>query len=155
MFKKFIAAFAVIAALLPGVALAQAKNGTKAEAQAMAKKAAAYIKSVGTEKAFAEINTQGGQFHDRDLYVFVGNLKGVWQAHGQNAKLIGRDLSELKDADGKPFIKEILKVAESGKGAWVDYKWTNPVTKAVEAKTSWIERVPGTDLFAAVGAYQQ
>jgi cytochrome c len=49
----------------------------------------------------------------------------------------------LKDADGKFFMKEIIKTAaEKGKG-WVDYKWMNPVTKKVVDKTTYVEKVDG------------
>lgn len=47
---------------------------TKTAATALVKPAVAYIKAVGPDKAYAEIDTKGGQFHDRDLYIFVQGL---------------------------------------------------------------------------------
>jgi signal transduction histidine kinase len=60
---------------------------------------------------------------------------------------------ELKDQDGKAMIKDMVAVAKSpaGKG-WVDFKWPNPVTKAVEAKSGYVMRVD--DMFVGSGIYK-
>jgi hypothetical protein len=72
------------------------------EAIAMATKAAALIKSAGKEKAFAEISDQKNiNFHDRDLYVYVYDMNGVALAHGNNPKMVGKNLLELKDQKEK------------------------------------------------------
>jgi len=71
-------------------------------------------------------------------------------AHGTNSGLIGRTVLELKDVDGKPFNHEVQAVTDT---AWVAYKWQNPVTKAVEAKTQYTIRVG--DYVVGVGAYAQ
>lgn len=115
----------------------------------MAIKAADYLKQNGPEKAFAAFDAPGGAFHDRDLYVFVQNNSGVVQAHGTNAALIGKNLISMKDVDGKPFVKDIVDVKDTG---WVDYKWLDPQTKLVEPKTSYIVRVG--DYLVGVGAYK-
>lgn len=40
-------------------------------------------------------------------------------------------------ANGKEFIKTAN--SKTGKG-WVDYKWPNPLSKALEAKSSYVEK---------------
>lgn len=85
---------------------------TKPEAEAMVKKAMGYLKSNGREKTFAEIDKKDGQFVDRDLYLVVYGTDGVVRAHGANAKMIGKNLMELKDVDGKPFVKERVEMAK-------------------------------------------
>ena len=133
-----------------GVQAARAdEHATPDQAKAMAIKAADFLKQNGSEKAFAAFNEQGGPFHDRDLYVFVQSNSGVVQAHGAIATLIGKNLMALKDVDGKPFIKEITEVKDA---AWVDYKWQNPQTKAVEQKTTYVIRVG--EYLVGVGAYK-
>ncbi|MDC8757260.1 cache domain-containing protein [Janthinobacterium fluminis] len=127
---------------LPCAALA-ADKGTADEAVAMTKKAAALIKSAGKDKAFAEIsNPANANFHDRDLYVYVYDLHGVTLAHGNNPKMVGKNLIEMKDNEGKPVIKNLIEIANSpaGKG-WVEFKWPNPVTKVIEQKAGYIEKV--------------
>lgn len=147
------AALCVSMIALPQAAFA-ADKGTADQATAMVKKAAALIKSAGKDKAFAEIsNPANKDFHDRDLYVYVYDLNGVTLAHGNNPKMVGKNLLDLKDGDGKPIIKTMVEVAKSpaGKG-WVDYKWPNPVTKAVEQKSGYVERVD--DVLVGSGIYK-
>ena len=133
----------VACCFLLGLAVSNTYAASQAEAKALIEKGVAFYKANGKDKAFAEFSNPKGQFTKGDLYIFVIDTKGMTMAHGGNAKLVGKDMSELKDADGKFFMKEIIKTAnEKGKG-WVDYKWTNPVTKKVDDKTTYVEKVDG------------
>lgn len=112
------------------------------EAIAMVGKAIAYLKENDKEKAFAEFaNPNNPLFHDRDLYIFVYDLNGNNVAHGNNPKMVGKNLLEMKDHDGKYIIKGFIDVANTKGKGWVDYKWPNPVTRAVEQKSGYIEKV--------------
>ena len=106
--------------------------------------------NIGQEKAFPEFDAQEGPWHDRDLYVTVQDSKGVMVAHGTNAGLIGKSMLDLKDVDGKPFNREVQAIKDVG---WVNFKWQNPLTKAVQAKTAYEVRVG--DYIIGVGAYVQ
>lgn len=138
------------AAALP--ALAKDGNATADEATAMVKKGVAYIKSSGKDKAYAEINNKAGQFTDRDLYLVVYGLDGVVRAHGANEKMIGKNLIELKDVDGKAFVKERVELAQSKGTFWQDYKFTNPVSKKIEPKRAYCERLD--DVAVCGGVYK-
>jgi cytochrome c len=139
------------ALVLAAPALA-ADSGTPAQAMALVKKAGDYLKANGKEKAYAEFSNPAGSFKDRDLYIMVYDLNGVNMAHGANPKMIGKELLDLKDADGVPIIREFIKTAKgSGKG-WVDYKWPNPVTKAIESKSTYVERFG--DVLIGCGIYK-
>lgn len=130
-----------------------ADKGTPDEAVAMVKKAVALIKSDGKEKAFAAISDPANTaFHDRDLYIYVYDLNGIALAHGNNPKMVGKPLITLKDNEGKPMIKEMVDLAKSKGKGWVDFKWPNPVTKAVEAKSGYIEKVD--DMLVGSGIYK-
>ena len=145
------AAMLVCALALQAPVLA-ADHGSQAEAKAMVKKAIEFIKTNGKEKAYAEINNPKGAFRDRDLYVFVYDMKGVTQAHGNNPKMLGKDLMEMKDADGVLIVKSFVEVGKTKGSGWVDYKWPNPVSKAVEAKSSYIEK--HDDVVVGAGVYK-
>lgn len=148
-----MAAFCLSATVL-SASVQAADRGSKEEAVAMVNKAAALIKSAGKEKAFAEIaDVNNKNFHDRDLYVYVYDLNGVALTHGNNPKMVGKNLLEIKDQEGKSMIKEMVVLAKSpaGKG-WVDFKWPNPVTKVVEAKSGYVMRVD--DMFVGSGIYK-
>jgi len=120
---------------------AQAGNATADEATAMVKKGVAYIKAQGTEKGYAEISNKQGQFIDRDLYLVVYGLDGTVLAHGANDKMVGKNLIDLKDIDGKAFVKERVEMAQTKTSFWQDYKFTDPVTRKIEPKTTYCERL--------------
>ena len=126
------------------------ERATPDEAKAMAVKAAEYVKAAGPDAAYKAFTEKASGWVDRDLYVFVVRHDGVTLAHGGNAVLVGKNLSNLKDVDGKPFIQDIIGVKDEG---WVDYKWKNSQTQAVEQKTSYVVMVGDTAV--GVGAYRQ
>ena len=135
-----------------GVAFA-AENGAPAEAKGMVKKAIAYMKANGKEKGFAEINNPKGQFTDRDLYIFVYDLNGKCVAHGFNPKMIGKDLREMKDPDGKYYVKERIEIVNTKGSGWQDYKFTNPLSKKLENKTAFVEKFE--DIIVGCGVYKK
>jgi signal transduction histidine kinase len=135
-----------------GNGFAAAKRGTAGEAEAMVKKAIAAAKAKGNDAAFAEINNPKGQFTDRDLYVFVYDMSGKVMAHGLNLKMIGKELIDMKDADGKEFVKERVEIAKTKGSGWQDYKFTDPLTKMIEHKRAYIER--HGDLIFGCGIYK-
>ena len=143
----------VLAALIiTGTAFTQGKHGSKSEAEAMVHKAIAYIKANPHEKALKDISDPAGKFVEGDLYVFVYDITGKCVAHGGNPKMVGKDLIDLKDADGKAFVKERVEIArDKGKG-WQNYKWSNPVTKQIEEKTAYVEKTG--DFIVGCGAYK-
>ena len=144
----------ILAMAFMGGALAQ-ERGTTAEAKALLEKAMAHLKSTGNEKAFADFTAKDGKWQNKDLYVFVIKFDGETVAHGANQGLVGKNLMDLKDANGTQFIKEMVEAAKAkGTGA-VDYMFTDPATKKVAPKTSYINRIPGFEGFAGVGVYKQ
>ena len=135
------------------LAASAADKGSADEAVAMVKKAAALIKSDGKEKAFAAFaDTGNASFHDRDLYIYVYDLNGVTLAHGNNPRMVGKPLIGLKDNEGKAVIKDMVDLVKSKGKGWVEFKWPNPVTKAVEAKAGYVEKVD--DMMVGSGIYK-
>jgi len=137
--RTFLIAAALAAALAP--LGAHAANATADEATAMVKKGIAFIKANGRDKGYAEVTNKSGAFVDRDLYLVVYGLDGTVRAHGANEKMVGKNLIEMKDIDGKPFVKERVELAQSKGTFWQDYKFTNPTTKKVEPKRMYCEKL--------------
>ena len=109
--RRMLAVLVIGCVLVAGAGVAAAADmGTKDEAVAMVKKAVGFIKANGAEKAYAEFSNPKGQFVDRDLYIAVYDMNGKCLAHGANAKMIGRDLLDNKDVDGKEFVKERVEM---------------------------------------------
>jgi cytochrome c len=133
-----------------GLPAVGAEFATKDEAVAMVKKAVDFIQQQGVDKAYAEIDNKSGQFVDRDLYVVVYGLDGKVLAHGANAKLIGKDMSDAQDVDGKYFVKERVDLARKQPEFWQDYKFVDPATKMIEPKQMYCQRLDETAVCAGV-----
>ena len=114
------------------------------DATAMVKKGVAFIKASGKDKGYAEISSKTSQFKKEDLYLVVYGLDGTVHAHGANEKMIGKNLIDLKDIDGKPFVRERVEMAKTKASFWQDYKFTNPETKKIEPKAMYCERLDET-----------
>jgi cytochrome c len=147
---KVTAALLACAAIIAGSALA-AERATKDEAQAMVKKAIAFIKAQGPAKAYAEIINKSGQFTDRDLYIVVYGLDGTVLAHGANEKLVGQNLIGQTDVvGGKSFVKERVELAKKGQPFWQEYKFLDPLTKQIADKEMYCEKLDETAVCGGV-----
>ena len=136
----------IAAALLAAGTLAHAAEGgaTREQATAMVKKGVAFIKANGPEKGYAAVTSKSSPFKSQDLYLTVYGLDGTVLAHGANEKMVGRNLIDLKDIDGKAFIKERVEMSKAQASFWQDYKFTNPETKKIEPKSMYCERLEQT-----------
>jgi cytochrome c len=151
--KKFLVLLGIGIFLfgMGGVSVA-ADKPTQDEAKALVEKAVAFAKANGKEKAFAEFSNPQGQFVKGELYVLAQGLNGVILAHGANVKLVGQDHLQLKDATGKLFVKEMVELAKTKGNGWVEYSWTHPQTKKVQAKMTYIQKMD--DYFIGCGIYK-
>ncbi|CAK0762469.1 Histidine kinase [uncultured Gammaproteobacteria bacterium] len=151
--KLIIATLFVLVGMQSSVVLAE-DRGTPEQAIALVDRAIARYNEVGREKAFAEFNDSKGAFVDRDMYVLVSDFNAVFLAHGVNRGLINKNLSELKDVNGRFIVREMVEAAKTKpNGSWVEYVWTNPTTKKLDPKKTWIKAVG--DIFIGVGVYDQ
>jgi cytochrome c len=141
---SLIAAFA-------GAPGAAGEWATKEEAIAMVKEAMVLITQHRPEEAYAEITNKAGRFHDRDLYIIVLNLNGKVLAHGQSRNLIGKNLINAQDADGKLFIKERVELAREQSSFWQHYKLMNLATKEIEPLETYCEGL--NDIVVCGGVY--
>jgi cytochrome c len=139
--RKLMILLALAAFVGAPLAATASPNGTREEATAMVQKAAALLTKDGKDKAFEAFDDHAGPFADRDLYIFVLDMNGTTVAHATNKALIGKTLLNMKDADGKLFVQELIATATTKGEGWVDYKWSNPVSKKIEAKSSFVKKV--------------
>jgi cytochrome c len=136
-----------------GLCAMAADSGTRDEAVAMVKKAVAYAKQNGKDKAMAEFSNPRGQFIDRDLYIAALDLTGLMLASGVNPKLIGKNLFDIKDMSGKYFVREEIDLAKSKGSGWVDFEWMNPVSQKMEHRSAYLERID--DYIILSGVYKK
>lgn len=142
--------------LLASATLAFAQErGTPDEAKALVEKGLAHAKAVGPEKAFADFSDKdSGKWVSKDLYIVVLKFDGTILAHGVNKGLLGKNLIDVKDPDGKYFSREMIEAGKKG-GGWTDYSFTDPVTKKIAAKSSFSKSIPGFEGIIAVGIYKK
>ena len=140
MNKVLLATFVAVLGFSFSASVTSADRGTKEEAVVMVQNAVAYYKAYGKEKTIAELNSSSGQFRSKDMYVNATGMDGMTLAHA-NAKLVGKNVFDLKDVDGKYIVREYINIAKSpaGKG-WVSYKWANPAG-GIDEKTTYVEKV--------------
>ena len=149
---KRILVFALAMCFVLGLAFASGALASQKEAKALVDKAAAYVKANGKDASLKEFSKPKGQFDKGELYVFAYDLSATIVAHPKNPKLIGKNLMDVPDTDGKLFRKEIVETAKTKGSGWVDYKYQNPETKKVEAKTTYVLKVG--DLVLCCGTYK-
>jgi len=139
-------ASAVVALLVSTAAIAASSSefASEHDAEAMVAKGVKFIKENGKEKGYAEITNKKGIFIDRDLYLVVYRLDGVVLAHGQKDNLVGKNLIDVKDSDGKEFVRERVELAKTKARFWQAYKFTDPVTKKDLPKSMVCERLDDT-----------
>lgn len=137
----------------PVLAAAESERATKDDAVAFVKKAVTFLQANGKEKAMQEFSTPKGKFIDKELYIVAVDLTGNVLAQGNNSRMIGKNLLDIKDADGKYFVKEEIELAKTKGKGWVDFKWTNPVSKTLESRSFYLERID--DFFIGSGIFKQ
>jgi uncharacterized protein len=145
-------AITFLTALL-GFAASAAQFGTRDEAVAMVKRVQEKFKKEGAEATFTAVTAQLRAFKDRDLYVYIMNYDCVIQAHAARPELVGKSLYDFRDQDGVYPARNTVEVAKVAGHGWTDYRWTNPKTNLVEAKSTYVEKL-GDRYAVGVGIYK-
>ena len=112
------------------------------------------IRDRGRAEAFAALRDKGSGFLFYNAYVFVLDENGTLLVNNAFPENEGKDLSDLEDHDGKPFVREMLAVPAGGAG-WIDYKWPRPGDTWPSAKSSYVRKVEidGQRLVVGSGVY--
>ncbi len=131
-----------------------ATEPTEKDAIAMAERAAAFGKANGREELIKKITAKDPEFVQGSMYIYMRDAKtGVNLAHPYNQSIVGKDLNDVPDTNGKLYRREIMDVAgKSGKG-WVDYMYKNPENSKIEAKTAYVLRAG--DMVLVAGIYKK
>jgi len=149
---KIARLLAVLLFALPGMAFAAEQFASPKDAEAMVGKVVAALKANSTQ-TLGEITAKNPKWIDRDLYPTVMDLHGKVLAHGQNPKMVDKDLLDFKDPDGKAFYKERMELATSKGKFWQDYKFTDPITKKVLPKQVYCEKA--VEMVVCAGIYKR
>lgn len=151
--KILMTAASLCIALAAGHVVA-APEPTENDAIAMTERGAALIKAKGKQEMMKRINAKDPEYVQGSLYIDMRDLyTGIVLAHPINSSLVGKDLTDVPDANGKKYRREIIELAQkSGKG-WVDYQYKNPTSGKIEPKSTFILRVD--DVVLEAGIYKK
>ena len=123
---------------------AMADSAKDQQVTELSQKAIKLIKGQGIESACKQFADPSAGFIRGELFVYVHDIHAKMICHAVNPRLNGKDMIDLKDVDGKYFNREMLKIATAGEGhGWINYQFVNPVSKKIQPKTSYIERIDG------------
>jgi cytochrome c len=116
-------------------------RSTAAQAEEMLRLAVAHARKL-PQAALAAFNDPQGPFVSDDLYVFAVSLDDArFLAVGADPALVGTDAGAMRDAAGRPIVADMISLARTKGSGVVDYVGRNPVTRKVENKHSFIERI--------------
>ncbi|MCS5597434.1 MAG: cache domain-containing protein [Alphaproteobacteria bacterium] len=93
--------------------------------------------------------------YDGDNYFWINDMHPRMVMHPMKPALIGKDLSETKDPEGKKLFVEMVDIAKkSGEGV-VDYQWAKPGEDADKTfpKISYVKLVPEWGWIVGSGIY--
>jgi cytochrome c len=118
---------------------------------ALVDKAAALTESKG-KTAFPEFKKKGSEWLKGETYIFIADMNGTVLMHPANPELETKSIIDIKDSNGKAFMREFIETAKKGSG-WVDYMWPKPGEKTPSKKRSYIKstKMPGGEM-VLVGA---
>jgi methyl-accepting chemotaxis protein len=132
--------------------IGQFRLATAADAQAMVEKAYAYVKANGKARSLAAFNNLRGEFVKGELFIFAQDFHGIILAYGGNSAMVGQNLYEAKDVNGKYLGKGMIELAKTQGNGWYEYHFLNPHTNTVQPKTTYVQKVD--DYYLACGVYK-
>ena len=111
-----------------------------------------YLQKNGPEISFAAFNEPKGLFINGPYYVYVVGMDGFMHANGgSQIALAGKNAIDLRDASGKPLIRDLLEQAKSNPTGSIEYHWLNRVSNHVDVKVSLYKKVD--NYIVCVGYY--
>jgi cytochrome c len=131
-------------------------NGTGAENETVVElvdKAIEFFPAKGKDYTLKLINASSGPLKKGSLYVYALDFKGQMLGHPVQPELRGQNQWDLKDAKGKPFIQELVKLAQEQGQGWYEYWWVRVNDSTPTLKKTYIKKVPGEEILVAAGYY--
>ncbi len=71
-------------------------------------------------------------------YFFITDMQRRMVAHGTTPALVGKDMSETKDPNGKRLVVEMVAMVQQSGSGFVDYVWAKPGAEQPQPKLSYV-----------------
>jgi signal transduction histidine kinase len=104
--------------------------------------AAALVEATGDE-AFKSFAQKDSKWLDADHYLFAYTLEGVTVFHPVTPQLVGQNVMDLKDMNGKQIIRQITNIGrrpESDASGWVFYLWEDHAQLTPSWKATYVRK---------------
>jgi signal transduction histidine kinase len=112
----------------------------KAFIEDVVNRAAVLVTAKGKE-AFVELRDKKGPYVFMDVYVFVDDPNGVELVNPAQPSIEGKNVMDMKDANGVLLAKEYIDAAMKKGNAWVQYYWYKPGSNVPTLKHSFVKKV--------------
>ncbi|MBU1293789.1 MAG: cache domain-containing protein [Gammaproteobacteria bacterium] len=122
------------------------------DAENLLNKAYEHIEKHGEEKAFCDFADPNGGFIYGELFIVAITFSGEVLAYGANPELVGKNLYNAKDADGRLMVQDMIKVAKSKDTKSYQFRFVNPQTDQVASKLLYITKLRN-NAFMGCGVY--
>jgi len=107
-----------------------------------------FTKEEGQARALKRLSSMR---YDGDNYYWVNDMEGKMLMHPTSPKLVGTDVREIKDADGKRIFSDMIEIVrQSGHGGY-RYQW--PPDSSAKPKVSFVTGVPDWGWVVGTGVY--
>lgn len=116
-------------------------------------KAVEMFPAKGKEYTMKLINASAGPLRKGALYAFAVDFNGRFLSHPVQQELRGHEAWELKDAKGKLFVQDFIKIAKEQGQGWSEYWWLRVNESAPTLKKTYVKKVPGEDILVGAGYY--
>lgn len=87
-----------------------------------------------------------------DGYFFVYDLQGRSLMHSRQPDLVGQNLWELRDPEGRFTIQDLIARANAG-GGYVEYQWRKPSSAQIAPKLGYVIALPRWNWMVGTGLY--
>lgn len=129
-------------------------DATEKDAVALVEKGVAFMKANGKDAMIKRINSKDPEFYKGELYLHMRDARNaIMLAHPVNPTLIGKDLIDVPDTNGKMYRREMVQLAATKGKGWYDYTYKNPVSGKIEPKTTYMVKVD--DVVLEAGIYKK
>ncbi len=159
MIKKILVCTALVTMAMVNPVRAQQSPPTSEQAkriEAMVNKAAALVETQG-KAAFSEFRKRDSEWWFGNTYLFVYDKDMNVLLNPAFPKREGTNVHGDKDANGKLFHDEFMKVIRSKEAGWVDYMFPKPGQTQPSQKWSYVKavRIEGGQGLIGAGFYPE
>ena len=113
----------------------------------------AYVDDVTSKMQKEAIDAISKMRYGKNGYFWINDTNHKMIMHPLNSKLNGKDLSNVKDPNGKIVFKEMVTLANSKGGGVVNYSWEKPGKKEPQPKVSYIKKFAPWNWVIGTGEY--